>query len=161
SVCILMLSVLAFGWLRVQAPWWDTAADLREMQDNLIEGPGYEGTDEYTPVGVDASTIDKDARRVTVDGAEHAAIRVLQWGAMSKAFVAEMSGPSRLRLRLFNYPAWHVEVNGKPVTVTVAEGTGQMLVPVNAGVNRVQINFSQTPDRTVGKWITSATILLL
>ena len=60
----------------LQPPWWDNAADLREMQDNMATGAGYEGTDEYTPVGADPSYVDKDARRVTVDGPAHAAIHV-------------------------------------------------------------------------------------
>ncbi len=160
-VCFAMLLVLAFSWQRVQAPWWDQAADLREMQDNMASGEGYEGTDEYTPVGADSAAIDKDARRVTVDGPEHAAIRVLQWNAMSKTLVANMSAPSRLALRLFSYPAWRVEVNGHVVQTSTREGTGQMLVPVEAGMNRVQINFARTWDRNVGKWITLVVVVCI
>ena len=64
------------AWHRVQTPWWDNAGDLREMQDNMVTDVGYEGTDEYTPVGADPASIDKDARKVRVDGPAHAAIRV-------------------------------------------------------------------------------------
>jgi hypothetical protein len=147
------LCVIAFGWQHFQPPWWDNAADLREMRDNMATGAGYEGTDEYTPVGADPSSVDKDARRVTVDGPAHAAIRVSQWNPEFKFFTAEMSAPDNLALRLFNYPAWRVEVNGRQVRVGAREATGQMMVPVEAGANRVQITLTRTWDRRVGAWI--------
>jgi len=72
-----------------------------------------------------------------------------------------MSGPDQLAVRLFSYPAWNVEVNGRVVHTTSREGTGQMLVPVVTGMNRVQIKFSRTWDRTAGGWISIVTVLLL
>ena len=153
AVCLLSILVIVMAWHRIQAPWWDNAADLREMQDNMESGAGYEGTDEYTPQGAEPSAIDKDARKVTVDGPARADIHVLQWNAESKAFTAEMSGPDQLALRLFPYPAWRVEVNGHTVETGAREGTGQMLVPVQAGRNRVQIHFVRTWDRALGGWV--------
>ncbi|MGB7822046.1 MAG: hypothetical protein WBL22_07645 [Candidatus Sulfotelmatobacter sp.] len=144
----------------MQPPWWDYAPDLREMQDNMATGAGYEGTDEYTPVGADPYNVDKDARRVTVDGPAHAAIRVSDWSAEHKLFTAEMSAPDNLALHLFNYPAWRVEVNGRQVQATSREGTGQMLVPLEAGENRVLIVFTRTWDRTAGAWISPLALLL-
>ena len=116
--------------------------------------------DEYTPIGADPSAVDKDARRVTVDGPAHAAIRVSDWSAERKQFTAEMSAPDELVLHLFNYPAWRVEVNGRAVQASSREGTGQMLIPVEAGENRVQIIFVRTWDRTVGAWISLLAIIL-
>jgi hypothetical protein len=153
AIYLALLVVLAFGWHHFQAPWWDNAADLREMQDNMAAEAGYEGVDEYTPVGTDPSSVSKDARRVTVYGPARAAIHVSQWNPEFKLFTAEMSAPDSLALRLFNYPAWRVEVNGHEVRPGTREGTGQMLVPVEAGLNRVRISFVRTWDRTVGGWI--------
>ena len=73
ALYVAMLAVVAFGWQHYQAPWWDNAADLREMQDNMETNVGYEGTDEYTPTAADPSVVGKDARRVTVEGPAHAA----------------------------------------------------------------------------------------
>jgi hypothetical protein len=161
AVYLATLCVLAFVWHYCQQPWWESFDDLREVQDNVATGAGYEGTDEYTPVGVDPSLIDKDARRVTVDGPAHAAIRVSQWDAERKTFTAEMSAPDHLALRLFNYPAWRVEVNGQEVQPGKRAGAGQMLVPVGAGTNRVQITFIRTWDRRVGGWISLLAIILI
>ena len=161
AICCACLLVIATAWRRIQPPWWDNVDDLREMQDNMTDGPGYEGVDEYTPVGCDPSAIDKDAWRVRVDGSAHAAVRVLQWRAESRTLVAEMSAPDRLALKLFAYPAWRVEVNGQQVVTTRRETTGQVLIPVQAGVNRVQITFIRTWDRTLGGWVSVAALGLL
>jgi len=59
---------------------------------------------------------------------------------------------------LFRYPAWQAEVNGR-VVQTASTETGQMLVPVEAGMNRVQIRFIRTWDRAVGGWISLLTAM--
>jgi hypothetical protein len=160
AIYLAMLCVIGFAWRHFQIPWWDNPADLREMQDNMATGAGYEGTDEYVPVGANPLTIDKAARRVTAAGPAHAAIHVLQWDPEFKLFTAEMSAPDNLALHLFNYPAWRVEVNGRIVQAGTREGTGQMLVPVEAGANRVQIVFVRTWDSMAGGWISIVAIVL-
>jgi hypothetical protein len=161
AVYAVAVLVIVTAWHRIQAPWWDTAADLREMRDNITDGIGYEGTDEYTPLGADPSAIDKDAWKVRVDGTAHAAIHVLQWSGESKMFTAQMSAPDRLALKLFSYPAWKVEVNGHVAQAAQRESTEQMLVPVEAGMNRVQITFMRTWDQAAGGWISVFSILCL
>jgi hypothetical protein len=127
------------------------------MQDNVVTGIGYEGTDEYTPIGAEPSAVDKDARKVTVVGPAHAAINVLHWDAESRVFTVQMSGPDQVVLRLFRYPAWRAEVNGHEVETTLRSSTGQMLVPVSAGINHVEIRFVRTWDRAAGAWISLVT----
>ena len=161
AVYLAMLCVLAFVWHHLLPPWWDYAPDLREMRDNMATGVGYEGTDEYTPVGADAYNVDQNARRVTVEGPARAAIRVSEWSAEQKQFTAEMSAPDNLALHLFNYPAWRAEVNGQIVQAGTREGTGQMLVPVQAGANRVRIIFIRTWDRTLGAWISMVAVVFV
>jgi len=153
------LGVLAFLWHHDQSPWWDTPADLREMADNIYTGAGYEGTDEYTPAGADATALDKDAGRVAVEGGAPAAIHIYRWDAESKFFSAEMSAPGTLILHLFNYPAWRVEVRGRTVSAETMEGTGQMLIPVAAGMNHVRLTFTRTWDRKLGGWISVGALL--
>jgi len=160
AVCVGSIVIIVVAWHRLQAPWWDSAADLREMQDNMATGPGYlsvgyEGVDEYTPLAADPTAIDKAAPNVAVDGAANATLQVHidRWNAESRAFTAQMSAPGQLALRLFQYPAWRVEVNGHVVETAVRGATGQMLVPVGAGSNRVQIKFVRTWDRALGEWI--------
>jgi hypothetical protein len=147
---VVMLVVLAWVWHRVQPPWWDTSADIAELQDNQQEGSGYEGADEYVPAGGDAYELNKDARRVSYDGPGNSRIRVTEWAPESRAFSADVSQPGKLVLRLFNYPAWRVEVNGHPVQTEKLERTGQIIIPVETGENHIQIRFVRTADRTWG-----------
>lgn len=160
AVCAISILLIVMAWHRIQPPWWDNAADLREMQDNMSDRIGYEGTDEYTPSGADPAGIDKNkgARNVTAAGPARAAIRLSRWDAEAKMFTAEMSAPDQLALHLFHYPAWQAEVNGR-VVETASTDAGQMLVPVEAGMNRVQINFVRTWDRAVGGWISLLTVM--
>jgi 6-pyruvoyl-tetrahydropterin synthase related domain len=160
AVCAISILVIVVAWQRIHPPWWDNVGDLREMQDNIADRVGYEGTDEYTPVGADPGAIDKNSRNVTVAGSAHATIRVSRWDAESKTFTAQVSAPDKLALRLFRYPAWQAEVNGR-VVETASTDAGQMLIPVEAGTNRVQISFIRTWDRAVGGWISLLTTVSL
>ncbi len=160
-VCTASILIVLGAWVHVQAPWWDNAADLREMQDNMEGGVGYEGTDEYTPVGADPGTVEKDARNVTVVGTARAAIHILRWDAAAKEFTAQMTGPGELALKLFPYPAWRIEVNGHSAKPISRPGAGQMLIPVQPGMNSVQIRFIRTWDRTAGAVISGVCCVLL
>jgi hypothetical protein len=163
-ICIAVLVLLGFVWHRVQVPWWEKAEDFTQMLDNQQSGAGFEGTDEYVPVEADPYEIDKDASRVALDDNVAAdqilQVRIQRWRAESKSFTAEVSQPGQLVLRLFNYPAWRVEVNGQMVATTTRSVTGQMLIPVQAGENRVQIRFTRTWDRKLGGIVSAVTALL-
>jgi hypothetical protein len=165
-VCGAMLAVITFVWQRVEAPWWEKAEDFSQMLGNQQTGAGYEGTDEYVPVGADPYEIKQDAPRVALEDDTEAAdevqrVRIQEWNAETKLFTAEVDRPGRLVLRLFNYPAWRVEVNGRLVAAGTRDVTGQMMIPVQAGENRVQITFTRTWDRTAGGIVSSVTALFL
>jgi 6-pyruvoyl-tetrahydropterin synthase related domain len=149
-VCAAMLAVLVLVWRGVQPPWWDTAADIAEMRDNQEEHIGYEGADEYAPKGADPSEIKRNARRATFEGSGASQIQIHSWAPESKTLTANVSTPGRLILRLFNYPAWRVEVNGSATESETQEATGQMMIPVQAGENQVRIAFMRTRDRAIG-----------
>jgi hypothetical protein len=159
--CFAMLAVLAFVWHRVQQPWWDDADDVAEMLDHQQDGSGYEGIDEYVPDGVDVYEIKKDARHVTFEGNGTSRIRITQWAAESKSFSANLSQPGKLVLKLFNYPAWKAEVNGRAVQTGMLKVTGQMVVPVEAGDNQIRITLARTRDREIGGLISFGTVILI
>jgi hypothetical protein len=160
-LCAAMLLLLWMVGHRVQQPWWDQAADIQEMQDAFEDGGGYEGTDEYVPAGVDPYELNKDTPQVAVASGRPAHIRILDWSAQSKRFTAEVARPEKLRLRLFNYPAWRVEVNGVPIEAKAQPVTGQILVPVETGISEVRTKFIQTKDRFWGGMISLLAWLLV
>jgi hypothetical protein len=159
AVCAVTILVIATAWLRIQPPWWDNIADLKEMQDNMTDGIGYEGVEEYTPLWADPTAVDKNAPRVTVEKPAQGTIQMQQWSAESKTFTAEMSAAGELTLRLFRYPAWQVEVNGHAAPTRARQDTGQIVVPVEAGANHIQVTFIRTWDRTLGACISAAMAL--
>ena len=113
-----------------------------------------------SPNGVDVYEINKDARRVTFEGNGASRIHITRWGPESKSFSANLSQPGKLVLKLFNYPAWKVEVNHRPVQTAMREVTGQMVIPAEARDNEVQITFVRTRDREVGALISFGTVIL-
>jgi hypothetical protein len=160
-VCITLLAVVFAVWHRVQPPWWDTALDIAVMQDDIKTGKGYEGTDEYVPAGADPYEINRDARRVMWDGESHSFIHILQWDPEAKSFIADVDRPGKLALRLFNYPAWRVEINGQAVAAESREVTGQIMIPVQPGKNAVMLSFVRTGDRTVGALLSALTLAVM
>ena len=78
-----------------------------------------------------------------------------------KEFAINSPEPVTAALRLLNYPAWRVEVNGKPVLAVSDQHTGQMLVSLPAGTSRVRVAFAATPDRRWGNVISAGAALAL
>lgn len=145
-----MLLVIVFAGLKVQPAWWDDADYIAGLVQSQKTGAGYEGTDEYTPKGADGYNISQSAPLVAFKGNGTVRVQMQQWETESKRFTAEASEPGQLALRLFNYPAWQVEVNGAPAVTSRMEDTGQTIIPVQAGENHVRIRFKRTWDRTAG-----------
>jgi 6-pyruvoyl-tetrahydropterin synthase-like protein len=160
-ICLLMLGVIVTGWYQIQTPWWDSADDIAEMHDNLDEGRGYEGTDEYVPIGADPYEIKQDARKVVVEGGGQVRIHVQQWSPEFRLFTADVTEPAHAVLRLFNYPAWRVEVNGQVVPAEAHELTGQIIFPLPPGENRVRVTLTRTWDRTLGGLVSGVTAVLI
>jgi hypothetical protein len=156
----LLAVVIAVGY-HVQQPWWDTAADIREMSNAMADGTGYEGTDEYVPLGADSYELEKSALRVTAGSPQSLKIKIEKWGPLERQFSSESTAPQTLTLRLFNYPAWIALVNGKPTATKTTEITGQMQISIPAGPNEIVIRFARTPDRTIGTFVTLFSLALL
>ena len=160
-VCIAMFAVLWTVWHRVQPPWWDTAADVQELHDFIEDGAGYEGTDEYVPVGVDASNVDRNAPLITTTSGRPVTVHIQNWTAEDKTFSTETAGGETLRLRLFNYPAWRADVNQGKAKTSSQPDTGEILIPVGPGINRVHVHFGRTHDRLVGGLCSGMALLLV
>ena len=151
----------------VQQAWWDSE-DIPVLREAIAKDQGFEGTDEYDPRGDDHTNLPENAPRVQIlpaDGSEgrapHARIDIQKWIAEER-IVAVISGePVRVALRLLNYPAWRVEVNGKTVTPQRAETSAQMILPLSPGTQRITARFARTPDRTLGIAISVMGVLAL
>ena len=148
-----MLAAVILAGHRIQPPWWETAGDIREMSNAITDGTGYEGTDEYVPAGADPYELDKSLPRISDDTGAPIASRILAWEPTEKHFTIHAVAPQNITVRLFNYPAWAVTVNGKPAETRKTDVTGLMVVPIAAGDNDVDIHFKRTIDRVVGNFV--------
>lgn len=149
----------------VQRAWWDSE-DIPVLREAIANSQGFEGTDEYDPVGDDRYNLPEKAPQVQVLPAEEsegsapkAEIRIARWTAEEKDLRVTSREPVRMGLRLLNYPAWRVEVNGKAVAPQRAETNGQMILPLSPGTQRITARFVRTPDRTLGIAISVLAVL--
>ncbi|HEY2822161.1 MAG TPA: hypothetical protein VGJ06_14045 [Candidatus Acidoferrum sp.] len=151
----------------VHATWWDTD-DITTLRAGVVAGSGFDGVDEYDPKGDDHYNLSLKAPQVQVLAADPdagaaapagATILVERWTASEKRLHVTALGPVRVALRVLNYPAWRVEVNGARVAPENNGDTAQMVVAVPAGASDVSVVFGRTWDRTVGGIVSMVSIL--
>jgi hypothetical protein len=154
------------GFLLTRGNWWDSGGAAEFYEAHFNTGAGYFGTDEYGPRGSDHYDLDQHAPMV---GLRHGnavpepstRVQVHEWGPTRKEFVVHSPEPLTAALRLLNYPAWQVKVNGERVRALSNQQTGQMLVALPAGSSRVQVAFATTPDRWWGDIISVVAAVML
>jgi 6-pyruvoyl-tetrahydropterin synthase related domain len=165
-----LVAILSFplGYFLTQNTWWDP--DEMSTQFAAIKsGMGYEGVDEYDPLGDDHLDLPKYAplAKILPDSSKNpsgkppnAKIQIELWRTDNHNVFVESSGQALLALRLLNYPAWQVTVNGKTVTPEKPDGLDQMLVPIGAGKSEIQVRFAHTKDQTTGIALSIFSLLL-
>jgi hypothetical protein len=151
----------------VQRAWWDSE-DIPTLREAIARDQGFEGVDEYDPLGDDHNNLSEKAPRVEIlpaqesDGSTpNAQVRVVRWSAEERELRVTSDEPVRVALRLLDYPAWRVEVNGKTVTPQHAENTDQMILVLPAGTQRITVRFVRTADRSLGIAISVLGVLTL
>jgi hypothetical protein len=164
---VILLS--AAGTFFVRNTWWDSD-DVLSLQFGMNHGQGFEGTDEYDPVGDDhynlpiKSPPPPAAIIASHDGApvpKAARVEVERWTAEERVIRVESPEAVRLALRLLNYPAWRVELNNSIVSPEPPTDTNQMIIPIPAGPSLVRVRLLRTPDRTVGLLLSGLSTLLV
>ncbi len=157
---VLLASVIFAGY-RNQPPWWEIASDIRDMSDAVADGTGYEGIDEYVPAGADPYELNKNLPRVSTDTGAPVQSKIMAWGQTEKHFTIHAAAPQNITVRLFNYPAWDVVVNGKPTQTQTTDVTRLIVIPVAAGDSDVHIHFRRTIDRVIGNIVSLISLVLL
>jgi hypothetical protein len=170
SLIATLLAVLAcMATYMVRHTWWDSE-DVPVLLAALQNNEGFEGVDEYDPLGDDHSLLPEKSERVTVmraaapeaeaEVASDAEVTVQRWTAEKKEMRITTREPSLLKLRLLDYPAWRVEVNEAEVVPEQTGETALISVPLTAGSSDVVVRFIRTPDRTIGGLISGASVLI-
>jgi hypothetical protein len=147
--------------------WWDED-EMSAQRDAIASGRGFEGTDEYDPVGDDHLDLPVGAPVCkplppddTGSKPPRLEIRVDRWTAEEKRLHVTAPSRARLALRVLNYPAWRVRVNGRPTRPEPVNDVQQMVLPVDAGISDIEVRFTRTPDRTVGGALSALSALVV
>lgn len=150
-------------------------------------GRGYEGTDEYAPPGADDSLVAMDLPAACLVTNPNLVLGggdpdlTPQWTPDQQSCLATFpfanaAGQNRVRhesvrgvasrpgflvLRLREFPAWMVRVNGNPVSSRPVRDDGLMAVPVPAGSFAVTADWTTTSDVRLGRWISLLVLFLV
>ena len=140
---------------------------MPSLQEAIANGQGFDGTDEYDPATDDHTNLPAKAPPVQIlpaaaskAAAPKAEVQIERWSAEDKELSVTSPQPLRLAIRLLDYPAWQVEVNGRRVTPESPESTGQIFLPLPAGAQRIRIEFMKTSDRKCGEAVSGAAGIL-
>jgi len=166
SIAFAAISI-PLAWFLINNGWWDPD-EMPTQKSFVTQGTGYDGVDEYDPLGDDHMDLSQSAQAAVLLSADPddprpplGRVDVQQWTTERKQLRVRIASPGRVALRLLNYPAWRVTIDGQIVHPDHAEGTAQMIVPVPAGDSRVSIQFLQTPDRSLGLMIFSVSLFVI
>jgi hypothetical protein len=180
---VLALVIAATATAIVRDAWWDSE-DIPFLEAAIRTGHGYEGTDEYAPLGCDiyalpGAILNPESPKVfqktpptpllqqtTSDSGKASnsplpQISIDEWLSEHKSFRVESPTPLTLALRLLNYPAWEVRVDGASANPGSEPEIARMLVQVPSGPHRVAVKLRRTWDRTAGGVISSISMILL
>jgi len=166
-LALYLLLAVPFGVFLAQNTWWDPD-EMPTQQAAITSGTGYEGVDEYDPLGDDHLDLPKHAPLAAIlydDEDENqqssgSGIQVQFWEPERKQISVQSAAPAHIAFRLLNYPAWQVTVNGHIVEPQHPDDVNQLLVPVPAGQSEVQVRFTRTPDRTIGIAVSVISLLI-
>jgi hypothetical protein len=177
-----MILALAIGggWMFFQ-PCDDEDAVVAQVAAFRLGG-GTQGTDEYTPVGVDNTSVQQGLPLVRVlrdaeddianrSGGDNPEWRAGDPGSVAakidaqaldaEHWVVNLSTPKSgyAVLRLMDYPSWRVAVDGREVGGRPLRKDGLMTVPLMAGRHTIEVQWSATRDVVVGRVLSALGVL--
>jgi len=173
--------VLVAGCVGGTAWFWfwqpcDEEDNVRAQLVTFRDG-GFQGTDEYTAAPADNDAIQQELPQIRVvrtpegDEANGAAaqnpewqtsgpdlhpdlqpseIQIGRWDSEHMAATVR-SGAGFAVLRVMDYPAWRVSLNGARVDARPKREDGLMAVPITAGVSQIDVRYAATPDVWAGR----------
>jgi len=171
AVLILLLSCGISAWVSLSLWQPCDSEDNVAAQVASFNNGGFEGTDEYTPRGVNNSLIQQGlppVRLLTTPNAQGSAeednpswsadpatqvpsqITVTHWQSESIVASVQAPRPAWAVLRLVDYPAWRVVRNGTEIQNRPHRTDGLMVIPIRRGINQLEIRWRATPDQRIG-----------
>jgi hypothetical protein len=159
--------------------WWDSD-DATTLADWVQSGVGYEGTDEYAPIGCDRyelTGVNADSEEppqtaiaqfaeVNPDSDEIVplsgiTVKIEKWTSVGRVLSVTSTGSRELAVRLAAYPAWEAMIDGNKTIIESAKHNGQVVLPIPAGAHKVELMLRRTFDRTIGSIISAFTVIVV
>jgi len=155
------------------------------MIEIYTRGSGFEGTDEYAPIGADDAMVASglpDAcftsnpslrlgygeEGTTPTYREGTCDAVFSWSAdrgklsgEHRRLTATTPHAGYMILKLHTYPAWQIRVKGHPAEVSAHREDGLTILPVPEGVLEITVDWSTTSDVIIGRWLSIVALALL
>jgi hypothetical protein len=94
-------------------------------------------------------------------GLDDAHVQISEWSTERKVFSVQAREKVTLAIRLLNYPAWDVSIDGQPATAESFDRNGQMLINVPEGEHGIDVRFRRTRDRMIGGVISAVSLFFL
>jgi 6-pyruvoyl-tetrahydropterin synthase related domain len=180
SFAMILVLAIGGGWMFFQ-PCDDEDAVSPQVAAFRL-GEGTQGTDEYTPVGADNTSIQqglplvrmlreaKDDIAASTAGdnpdwragdAGSVAAKVDARASDAEHWVVRLSTPESgyVVLRLMDYPSWRVSVDGLQSLDRPLRGDGLMTVPVRPGSHTIEVQWTATKDIVVGRFLSAFALL--
>jgi len=180
AVVVVAACVSGVAWVYFWQPC-DDEDNVRAQVARFRDG-GFQGTDEYTAAAADNDAIQQDLPRIRLlraaDGDEgngaaganpewqgggadlpSSDVQIGRWD-VERMSATVRSGAGFAVLRVMDYPAWRVTVNGAPVDSRPRRDDGLMVVPVAAGVSQIDVRYGATPDVWAGRILSLAAAIL-
>ena len=184
AVLLLAAILTSVAWKYFWLPCDDE--DNVRAQIATLHQQGFEGTDEYTAKPADNGGIQQNLPPIRVvsdpDGDEAdnsieenpdwqpdspeshpdiqpAKIQIQRWQVEHMTATIQSPQSGFAILRLMDYPAWRVHVNGKSFPRPQRDD-GLLTIPIDAGTSAIDVQYATTPDAWAGRAVSLISIAL-
>lgn len=162
ALVVLIPLVIALCYWRFRQPIYPEDRPVA-LAEAIQAGEGYEGTDEYTPIQADNSNLspdmpriaiqvvseNDDQRKVTPNTLAHSESE--EWTPEHKRFRIDSQVATRDTIRLLDYPAWRVRVDGEDYPRSANQSDGRMEFELPAGSHEITVDYARTRDVIWGR----------
>jgi len=148
-------------WSRTPEGGFACSADVRTCRSLPISAGSFRGTPEYETKLLKPAYIDYAVGGFAQECRSHQArCGPARYVANTVAWAIDMPADGSLRLPVFLWPNWSVQVDGRVEPAVHDPDTGLIQVRLAAGVHEVRLEWVETPVFTVARWVSIASLLL-
>jgi uncharacterized membrane protein len=182
AVFVMAASLSALAWTQFWQPC-DDEDNVTAQRVSFASDEGFEGTDEYTVTPSDNGDIQRDMPEIRLvsrfDGDEADSsvkenpewenkgrdlqplqVKIARWNVEHMAATVTAKTGGFLILRVTDYPAWRVVLNGNEVHNLPRRDDGLITIPVAAGKSQIDVRYRAMPDMWIGRIVSALAFVL-